>query len=184
MLAISVAFAASGVASAQPWAEAAPPADSMELSTTSSLAGATTTRWTAVGARGVEAPDVDGPVVDAPPMGDRPVSGPTTSPVDVDVVPEGDLARNHGDFVSDQAHASAGTGAGCDVSTVARSDLGKKDEGRGTPEENAVGACEDDGAPAPSDDATASSEKKPEKDPGVNGKAKGHDTTTDPGGDE
>ena len=78
MLAISVAFAASGVASAQPWTEAAPPAQSieMDLSTTSSLAGATTTRWTAVGARGVEAPEVDGPVVDVPPMGDRPVSGP------------------------------------------------------------------------------------------------------------
>jgi hypothetical protein len=169
MLAISVAFAASGVASAQPWIEAAPQADSMDLSTTSSLAGATTTRWTAV---------------DAPPMVDRPMSGPMTSSVDVDAVPEGDLARNHGDFVSDRAHASAGTGAGCDVSTVARSDLGKDDEGRGTPDENVVGACEDDGAPAPTDDATASSEKKPEKDRGVNGKAKGHDTTTDPGGDE
>jgi len=167
MLAISVAFAASGVASATPWVETAPSTDTMDLSTTSSTAGATITQWVEAGT----------------PTDDAPVNRASSSP-DVDADPEGDLDGSHGDFVSDQAHASAGTGAGCEVSTVARSELGKDDNGQGAPDEKVVGACEDTETTSAVDDATTTPGDKSNKQPSTNGKAKGQDKTPESGGDE
>jgi len=123
MLAISVAFVASGVASAQPWSETIHAAEAVP----------TTVVHTSP-------PDV---FTTSAPAGGEHIDDPQVSSLDVPGSPPSD-AENHGDVVSAAAHENKGQGAGCEISSVARSDDGKDDNGKGEPSETTVGACKDE----------------------------------------
>ena len=71
-------------------------------------------------------------------------------------------AANHGSYVSAVAKEGRGLGAGCEVSSVARSDVGKKNSGDGSPTAALVPSCQED--PASKGEAGTASDKSDKSD--------------------
>ena len=170
VLVISIAFAAAGVAAAEPWS--APvgtslPADAPEIVTTTTTGAPGTTGAT-------------------PLTGGAPAIAASGHTEGTDVTPSSDETttheialwerqENHGLYVSRQAKDTAGTGDGCDVSDVARSDVGKPDTSKSDPP-SATGACDD--SPSASDTSKGNSDKDDDtSNSGSGNAAKGDDTS-------
>ena len=141
VLVISIAFAAAGVAAAEPWSAPVGPA------------------FSANGVPAATASSTDFAGTSALPRSERTPPFGWSEPADAleatassDDVTSDEIAlwerqENHGFYVSSQAKDTAGTGNGCGVSEVARSDVGKPDTAKSDPSSSTAACKEPTGVP-------------------------------------
>lgn len=156
-LVFSACFSASAIASSQPWHQPGSASDHLTTADVVALSddGATQT----IGARAPQSSASDDQPRDV--SGTRVVSWSIEDDMqDEETVWE--KAANHGSYVSAVAKESRGQGAGCEVSSVARSDVGKRNSGDGSPTAPLVRSCPED--PASKGEARTAPDKSDKSD--------------------
>jgi len=184
VLVISIAFAAAGVAAAEPWS--APVGTALSAD---DVPGAAVSSTDGVATSALPRSERTPVTIGSEPTDTRETT--TSSDVTSDEVAIWERRENHGFYVSGQATDTAGTGNGCDVSDVARSDVGKPDTEKSDPS-SSTAACKEpatasddhtsDGNGKGASDNDSGEKGTPASDDGGNGRGKG--ASDDGDGDE